>query len=413
MRGTLVKRTWAYDPALHAPARYRRACAYEAFVPERLEGLELRIDGELAGLISDAEAQIQALNRSSSPALAPLARLLLRTESIASSKVEGMQADARSLARGEVAYDTGRRVGPEVAEILANIDAMQVAIETATAHAAIEPAHLIEIQRVLLIRSLPDRAGRLRETQGWIGGNDYNPCDAAYVPPPEDRIEPLLDDLCQFCNEDRLPPLVQAAIAHAQFETIHPFDDGNGRTGRALVQVLFRRRGLAPAFVPPISVVLAAEKTRYIEGLVAFREDDLATWLEIFASATARSAELAQAYLSRVIELQDGWREKLDQSSDLRSDAAAWSLIEILPGYPVITVAVAIAALEASDHRRSRAAVQAAVAQLEAAGVVHPVSSSKRNRAWEADGLIDLVTGLEAGDDPRRSDPTRGQDDRG
>ena len=413
MRGTLVKRTWAYDPALHAPARYRRACAYEAFVPERLEGLELRIDGELAGLISDAEAQIQALNRSSSPALAPLARLLLRTESIASSKVEGMQADARSLARGEVAYDTGRRVGPEVAEILANIDAMQVAIETATAHAAIEPAHLIEIQRVLLIRSLPDRAGRLRETQGWIGGNDYNPCDAAYVPPPEDRTEPLLDDLCQFCNEDRLPPLVQAAIAHAQFETIHPFDDGNGRTGRALVQVLFRRRGLAPAFVPPISVVLAAEKTRYIEGLVAFREDDLATWLEIFASATARSAELAQAYLSRVIELQDGWREKLDQSSDLRSDAAAWSLIEILPGYPVITVAVAIAALEASDHRRSRAAVQAAVAQLEAASVVHPVSSSKRNRAWEADGLIDLVTGLEAGDDPRRSDPTRGQDDRG
>ena len=413
MRGTLVKRTWAYDPALHAPARYRRACAYEAFVPERLEGLELRIDGELAGLISDAEAQIQALNRSSSPALAPLARLLLRTESIASSKVEGMQADARSLARGEVAYDTGRRVGPEVAEILANIDAMQVAIETATAHAAIEPAHLIEIQRVLLIRSLPDRAGRLRETQGWIGGNDYNPCDAAYVPPPEDRIEPLLDDLCQFCNEDRLPPLVQAAIAHAQFETIHPFDDGNGRTGRALVQVLFRRRGLAPAFVPPISVVLAVEKARYIEGLVAFREDDLATWLEIFASATARSAELAQAYLSRVIELQDGWREKLDQSSDLRSDAAAWSLIEILPGYPVITVAVAIAALEASDHRRSRAAVQAAVAQLEAAGVVHPVSSSKRNRAWEADGLIDLVTGLEAGDDPRRSDPTRGQDDRG
>jgi len=413
MRGTLVKRTWAYDPALHAPARYRRACAYEAFVPERLEGLELRIDGELAGLISDAEAQIQALNRSSSPALAPLARLLLRTESIASSKVEGMQADARSLARGEVAYDTGRRVGPEVAEILANIDAMQVAIETATAHAAIEPAHLIEIQRVLLIRSLPDRAGRLRETQGWIGGNDYNPCDAAYVPPPEDRTEPLLDDLCQFCNEDRLPPLVQAAIAHAQFETIHPFDDGNGRTGRALVQVLFRRRGLAPAFVPPISVVLAVEKARYIEGLVAFREDDLATWLEIFASATARSAELAQAYLSRVIELQDGWREKLDQSSDLRSDAAAWSLIEILPGYPVITVAVAIAALEASDHRRSRAAVQAAVAQLEAAGVVHPVSSSKRNRAWEADGLIDLVTGLEAGDDPRRSDPTRGQDDRG
>ncbi len=392
-----MKRTWAYDPTLHAPARYRRACAYEAFVPDPLNDLELRISGELAGLISDAEAQIQALNRTASPALAPLGRLLLRTESIASSKVEGMQADARSLARGEVAYDTGRRVGPEVAEILANIDAMQFAIETATAHPTIMPAHLIEIQRVLLARSLPDRAGRIRETQGWIGGNDYNPCDAAYVPAPEDRIEPLLKDLYQFCNDDRLPPMVQAAIAHAQFETIHPFDDGNGRTGRALVQVLFRRRNLAPAFVPPISVVLAAEKERYIEGLITFREDDLATWLEIFASAAARSADLAQEYLLQVSDLQEGWRAKLKEASDLRMDAAAWSLIQILPGYPVITVAVAIAALEASGRRRSRAAVQAAIAQLEGADVLHPVSASKRNRAWEVDGLIDLVTGLEAG----------------
>ena len=348
MRGTLIQRRWAYDPTLHAPARYRRACSYEAFVPDPIADLELRIDGELAGLISDAESQIQSLNRTSSPALAPLARLLLRTESIASSKVEGMQADARSLARGEVAYDTGRGVGQDVAEILANIDAMQFAIESATTHTAIEPVHLMEIQRVLLARSLPPRAGRIRESQGWIGGNDYNPCDAAYVPPPEDRIEPLLEDLCRFCNEDRLPPLVQAAIAHAQFETIHPFDDGNGRTGRALVQVLFRRRELAPAFVPPISVVLASNKKRYIEGLIAFREDELATWLEIFASAAARSAELAQTYLGRVIDLQDAWRTRLREASDLRSDAAAWGLIDNLPSHPVITVAVAVAASEAA-----------------------------------------------------------------
>ena len=395
MRGTLVERRWVYDPALHAPARRRRACGYKAFVPDPLGDLELRISGDLAGLISEAEAQIGSLNRASSPALAPLARLLLRTESIASSKVEGMQADARSLARGEVAYDTGRPVGHDVAEILANVDAMQFAIETATAQATIEPAQLMDIHRLLLARTLPGRAGQIRETQGWIGGNDYNPCDAAYVPPPEDRIEPLLEDLCRFCNEDRLSPLVQAAIAHAQFETIHPFDDGNGRTGRALVQVLFRRRGLAPAFVPPISVILAAEKERYIEGLVAFREDDLSRWLETFASAAARSADLAQRYLGEVTDLQDVWRANLRESSDLRADAVAWSLIEILPGHPVITVAVALAALEASGRRRSRAAVQVAVAQLETSGVLHPVSSSKRNRAWEAEGLLDLVTALD------------------
>lgn len=397
MRGRFVERRWEHDPSLHAPARYRRACGYQAFVPDPLVDLDLRVGGELAGLISEAEAQIASLNREASPALAALARLLLRTESIASSKVEGMQAGARNLARGEVAHDTGRQVGQDVAEILANVDAMQFAIETATEPTTIEPAQLIDIHRVLLAVSLPRRAGRIRDTQGWIGGNDYNPCGADYVPTPEDEIEPLLDDLCRFCSDDRLPPVVQAAIAHAQFETIHPFDDGNGRTGRALVQVLLRRRGLAPAFVPPISVVLAMEKERYIRGLIAFREDDLSEWLEIFASAAARSADLAQRYLSKVAELQDSWRERLRGSSDLRSDAVAWNLIDVLPGRPVITVAVALAALEASDLRRSRAGVQVAVTQLEAAGVLHPVSASKRNRAWEADGLLDLVTDLEAG----------------
>lgn len=397
MRGSLVRRIWQHDPSLHAPARYRRACSYEAFVPDPIIDMGLEISGELAGLISEAEAQIVALNRGSFPALQPLARLLLRTESIASSKVEGMQADARSLARGEVAYDTGRRVGSDVAEILANIDAMQFAIETVASEPEVGPGRLAEVHRVLLARSLPQSAGRFRRTQGWIGGNDYNPCGADYVPPPEDRIGPLIDDLCHFCSQDRLPPLVQAAIAHAQFETIHPFDDGNGRTGRALVHVLFRRRGLAPSFVPPISVVFAGDKPRYIEGLIAFREDDLTRWLEMFASAAARAADLAQRYLREVTELQTAWRGRVRETLHLRSDAAAWSLIEILPGHPLITVAVALAALETSGTPRSRAAVQVAVAQLEEAGVLHPVGTSKRNRAWEAEGLLELVAALEAG----------------
>ena len=98
-----------------------------------------------------------------------------------------------------------------------------------------------------------------------------------------------------FCNDETLPPLAQAALAHAQFETIHPFADGNGRTGRALVQVILRRRGLAPEYVPPISVVLAADKARYLAGLVDFREGRENDWLRSFAAAAARAAELAAA----------------------------------------------------------------------------------------------------------------------
>ena len=407
MRGTYVELRWAADPALHAPPRYRRACAYRAFVPEPVAEMEVRLDGDVAALVAEAEARISALNQSASPALTPLARLLLRIESIASSRVEGMQADATSLARGEMAHEIGRDLGRDVAGILANVDAMRFAIGTATEHPTIEPGHLREIHRVLLARSAPHPAGRFREGQGWIGGNDYNPCDATYVPPPEDRIEALVHDLCLFSDQERLSPLVHAAIAHAQFETIHPFDDGNGRTGRALVQVLLRRRGLAPAFVPPISVVLAAQKQRYIDGLVAFREDDLGRWLETFASAAARSADLALSYLQDVAELQEGWRARVREREKLRADAAALRLIDILPGYPVITVAVAVAALEASGNRRSRAAVQVGVIQLAEAGVLQPIGSAKRNRAWEADGLLELITGLEAGMARPRRDAER------
>jgi Fic family protein len=393
--GTYEDRIWAHDPTIPAPARYRRACAYQVFIPDPIEGLELTLDAELAGLIAEAEAAISTLNETSGRPLGPLARLLLRTESIASSRVEGMQADARSLARGEVAHDTGRPVGSEIAEILANIDAMQFAIDTATAASEITPEHLLETHQVLMARALPDRAGKTRESQGWIGGNPYNPCGAAYVPPPEDRIDDLLADLCRSCSEDRFSPLVQAAIAHAQFETIHPFDDGNGRTGRALVQVVFKRRGLAPAFVPPISLVLAAHKERYVNGLVAYRDDDFTGWLEMFAVAAARSARLAERYLGRVADLQDSWRSRLREKENLRSDAAAWGLIDVLPGYPIVTVAVAGAAMEANGVRRARSAVQVAIAQLESAGILLPISASKRNRAWEADGLLDLVTDLE------------------
>jgi fido (protein-threonine AMPylation protein) len=246
---------------------------------------------------------------------------------------------------------------------------------------------------------IANRAGRFRKTQGWIGGNDYNPCGVDFVPAPEDEIEPLVKDLCRFANDVHLSPVVQAAIAHAQFETIHPFDDGNGRTARALVQILLRRRGLAHTFVPPISVALASDKERYIRGLTRFRkDDDPAAWLEEFASAAARSAERARSYLSNVASLQETWRDRLVASSDPRADAAAWALIEVLPGYPVITVAVAVAALERSGRRRARAAVQIGIDQLVDAGVLLPVGASKRNRAWEASGLLDLVSGLETGE---------------
>jgi Fic family protein len=358
-----------------------------------LSDLHLNIPGNVAGIVAEAEKAIATLNRAAGPELMPLARLLLRTESIASSKVEGMQVDARTLARAEANQEAGRRIGAEAAEVLANIDAMQLAIERASSTGRTTTQDIRDVHYALLTRAPnPHIAGRIRSAQNWIGGNDYNPCGADFVPPPPEEVVGLLEDLCAFCNDDALSPLAQAAIAHAQFETIHPFDDGNGRTGRALLQVVIRRRGLAPAFVPPISVVLARDKERYIQGLTLFREDRLAEWLEIFAVAANRGAVLAERYMARVRALQEAWRRRLRDHSNPRSDAASWTIIDVLPAHPVVTVQVAVAAT-----RRTKPAVTNAVAELERAGVLSPLGDSARNRAWEAQGLLDILVDLEAG----------------
>lgn len=386
MRGRYESHTWRADPTLHAPRRFKQPCRYDAFIPRTLAKLP-PLTVEVAHDVSAAEEAIRQLNGVAEPGLQALARLLLRSESIASSKVEGMQADTRSLARAEARSDLGFSISPQQADVLANVDAMQLAMEEAASADTLTLDHLLATQGALLARAVNAEriAGVLREQQNWIGGNDYNPCGADFVPPPPKHVRPLLDDLVAFCNKHALLPLVQAAYAHAQFETIHPFVDGNGRTGRALVQVILRRRGLAPSYVPPISVVLADDKEAYIAGLVAFREGRENEWIAVFARAAARAADLASTYLVRVQQLQELWRERLG-ALGVRSDAAAWRVIDVLPGHPIVSVPVAVSATG-----RAKAAVQQAVEQLVQAGVLEPLSSGKRNRQWEAIGLLELA----------------------
>jgi Fic family protein len=397
MPGTWLKQTWRYNPAMDAPPRYRRACHYEAFVPEYLTKLDVHLSAEVAGLVSDAEHAVHQLNESGGATLAPLARLLLRTESIASSKVEGMQIGVREMARAEAQADTGVAPSLTALELIDNIDAMELAVGKA---AEADPFDIDEIIAVhtRLMEHAPNKqlAGRIRTQQNWIGGNDYNPCGADFVPPPPEQVAPLLKDLCRAINDDVLPPLLQAALVHAQFETIHPFEDGNGRTGRALIHVVLRRRRSAPRFLPPISVVLAAAKARYIAGLTAFRGDRVSAWVEHFSAATARAARLANAYVRAVNDLRDQWRARLVASEAApRQGAAAWALIDVLPAHPIITAPVATVATG-----RVKTAIYGAIEQLVSAKVLTPLSASKRNRAWEAEGLLELIERLEAGQLP-------------
>lgn len=189
--------------------------------------------------------------------------------------------------------------------------------------------------------------------------------------------------------------MVQAAIAHVQFETIHPFADGNGRVGRALIHVVLGRRGLtragvgSPLVLPPISLVLAARGEAYVGGLTAFRSGEHRAWLGFFLEAVYGSIAAAEALLSEVAQLQERWRAAAGQP---RSDSAAEALIRHLPEVPVIDLATA-----ASLTGASREATRRAIARLEAAGVLAEITGKGRLRRWEAVGLFAILDGLEAG----------------
>src|SRR6266542_4428889 len=196
---------------------------------------------------------------------------------------------------------------------------MNVAVDRVAVADTVEVDHLLQIHTALMEHSdRPEVGGVERTRQNWIGGNDFNPCYAAYVPPPPEQVPALMEDLCAFVNRDDLPGTVQAGMAHAQFETIHPFADGNGRTGRALIHVVLRRRGLATGFIPPISLVLATRADAYITGLTRFRYDGtpesaaaregVREWLGVFLDATRRATDEAEALCDRMAELEERWR---------------------------------------------------------------------------------------------------------
>ena len=381
--------------------RDRRPCDYEVYLPDPLKGRLFVLEGEVAADVADAEAAVVRMNLTAG-AIADteaLARLLLRAESVASSRIEGLEIGGRRLLRADAARRLGEAPRDVTAvEVLGNIDAMAWGVEAIDEGDAITVEVVLEVHRRLVAgTSLESHGGRLRTVQNWIGGSGYNPCSAAFVPPPPRDIAGLMEDLCEFCNDDSLPPLAQAAIAHAQFETIHPFIDGNGRTGRALLHLVLRRRGLGQRVLPPISLVLATWLRDYIAGLTSFRHEGapdseeaqagVNRWTALAAVACRRAVEDATGFEERVRSLQASWRERIGSA---RRGSSAHLLIEALPAAPVLTTATG-----AELIGRSVQATGQAIERLVAAGVLTQITVGRRNRAFEAPELIEAFTALE------------------
>jgi Fic family protein len=350
--------------------------------------------------VADAERRVAALNASGQPlvSLEALACLLLRAEAVASSFIEGLRINVRRLAKADIVERSGIEDRDVTAHaVLGNIRAMESALGLA-GRATVTVADILDVHRRLLAGTADERfGGQVRTTQNWVGGTGMTPCTADYVPPPAEEVPALLSDLCDYISGDDHPALVQAALAHVQFETIHPFADGNGRTGRALIHLILCRRGLAPRFVPPISLVLASHSDVYVAALTRYRytgpadsaeaQEAMGASIDRFAADTARACSDASEFARDLDALEAAWRTRLGR---VRAGSSVDLLLRALPSVPVLNVAVA-AELTGRSVQRANDAVN----ELAEAGVLKQTTIGRRNRAFEVPELVHALTGFE------------------
>jgi Fic family protein len=355
-----------------------------AWVPERLVRRDMSLGEPAVRATERAASLARRASDELPPEWEPLARLLLRSEGIASSAIEGVRAPVADVAAAEL----DPAAGDDATWVADNLAAVRRSIDDARRR-PLDVSALHRWHRALMANTtyLPRRMiGRPRDAQGWIGGT--SPLDAALVTPPPDRVGALLDDLVAFANRTDVDAVTQAAVAHAQFEAIHPYADGNGRVGRVLAGWVLTRR-LELVHPPPLSVGIARDRGGYLSGLTLFRLGDVDPWVRWFADVVAGAAEASIVLVREVAALQARWAERL---AGVRADATARRVLSLLPGHPVIA-APAVAAAAGISERAARSALTT----LADAGVVREYEPARRARGrprrwWVARELLDLVT---------------------
>ena len=359
--------------AIPAKDAARSAAAYRAAVlPKIAEVPDVPLSSDARTLVVEASAEIARFDAEVGAEVAPFSAILLRSESVASSRIENLTASAKAIALAE-AGDTSRE---NASIIVANTTAMRAAIDLAD---RLDADAILQMHDALIRPTHPEWAGKWREEQNWIGGSDYYPHGAAFVPPHPERVAAAIDDLVRFLSRVDLPPLILAAIGHAQFETIHPFPDGNGRTGRALVHSLLRGKRLTRQVTVPVSAGLLADTDAYFAALGAYRQGDPGSIVEMVARASFAAINNGRELVGELHGLRARW----DQRISARQGAAAWRAADLLMSQPVLDSPMLQRQLDVTAPAALRA-----IEQLISAGVLVKVSGKQRGRRYTAPELL-------------------------
>lgn len=401
--GIFTEAKWEADPTL--PGRSHRrggSCCY--YSPDRLTTLQVSISPQISEEIAGVERRVLALAQADGiTELEDLSRFLLRSEAIASSQIEGIAPAAKQVALAEIGEAEDIRGISDAAKLVArNMTVVREASDRLARSQGVAITDLEQLQRALLGADHP--AVGIRTVQNWVGTSNYHPIGAEYVPPAPGLVPDLLEDLLSYLNGATHGPLVQAALVHAQFESIHPFVDGNGRVGRALIHTVLTRRGLTSSRLLPVSLVLATFREQYVAALNDLRFEGspeapenarrIAEWIRIFSRAVDEAVTQAEDLRAQLLLLAEQWRGRLEAfraannyTRALRSDSGVARILGRLAGTPVLTVKTASQIYGLSVQNASEA-----LTQLADAGIFSTRSIARGTTAFIANEVLDLVT---------------------
>ncbi len=380
---------WNQDPDRSLPRSQREAARgpYRAAIPASIRDAAVQAS---TAILAEAEDAIREITRFDAEAasmtawrttdagksfagkIAPLDSVLLRAESASSSQIEGVTAGAKALALAALSEPTGRNAQL----VIANVAAMRKAIELAD---DISVEAILGVHEALLQGHAGAAPGRFRDVQMWIGSNASTPHTASFVPPHHGRIAQGMDDLLRFVRRTDLPLLPQVAIAHAQFETIHPFDDGNGRVGRTLVHAMLHHAGVTRRLTVPLSAGLLANTAHYFDALSKYRDGEIEPIITQFAAASFRAVDNGRRLVGDLDAIFQDWSDRLAS----RQGSAARRFLPYLLNQPAILVPHVQQVLGVA-----LSAAQRAVEQLSEAGILEQAGAGRRNRIWIAPEVI-------------------------
>ncbi|HTZ14513.1 MAG TPA: Fic family protein, partial [Mycobacterium sp.] len=376
LTGTAVKYEtlpWEGSPAAAYVRAAQQQGSYKAAISADIADLTVNLPSDVLADAEDASREVTRFDAELGAEIAPFSSVLLRTESAASSNIENLTASARAIAEAEL---PGAKTTANAKLIVANTAAMIAAINLAH---NVDAAAILAMHKALMQDVDPKSAGRWREEQVWIGGGTHGPRGAMFVPPHHRRVLAAIDDLLRFAQRDDIPALPQIALAHAQFETIHPFTDGNGRTGRALIQAMLRRKGLTQNVTVPVSAGLLTDTDSYFAALTTYREGDPAPIVRRVSEAAVAAVFNGRELVGEFHAMRAEWNDKITA----RSDSAVWQIADLLLRRPVINTALLTDELGIESKHARRY-----LEPLSEAGIIIETSSGPRSRVWRSPEVI-------------------------